>query len=438
MKNFFATLLGKMIIFFSRLFNLGSGSTWPGHLAFLINKNFIEDILKKNPEKKIIVVSGTNGKTTTVELIKFILKKRGISVITNEEGANLLNGMASSLIRNINFFGKFTQSVIIWETDEFNLPLIVKKTLPDGVILLNLFRDQLDRYGEVNTIAQRWLNALKETPKKTKIYLNGDDPQLMFLGKKLKKEKKIYFFGINRSLMNEKKVPHDADSSFCPVCGTKLVYHKIAYSHLGDYYCSKCQFKRGLVEKFNDKKIFYPLSGLFMKYNTHAVILFLMTFFNIEFNFINKNLRLFQPKFGRQEEIKIGEKDGLIFLVKNPASYNQAIKTVFEKEKEKKIDCFLILNDRIPDGRDVSWIWDVDFEKLSNGDKIYIAGDRGFEMALRLKYNFIDEKKLIFFEDLKSAIDNISKIKYKGKIYVFPNYSAMLELRKLLVGRKFL
>ncbi len=438
MKIFFAILFGKIIILFSRLLNLGSGSTWPGHLAFLINKNFIEDILKKNSEKKIIIVSGTNGKTTTVELIKFILEKKGISVISNEEGANLLNGMASSLIKNCDFFGKFSQKVIIWETDEFNLPLIIKKTTPDGIILLNLFRDQLDRYGEVNTIAHRWLEALKEVPNKTKIYLNGDDPQLMFLGKKLVKEKEAYLFGVSESLMSEKEIPHDADSSFCPVCGGRLIYHQIAYSHLGDYYCPKCQFKRELVKKFNEKKIFYPLSGLFMKYNTHAVILFLITFFNIEFNFINKNLKLFPPKFGRQEKIKIGQKVGFIFLVKNPASYNQAIKTVIEKEKKEKIDYFLILNDRIPDGQDISWIWDVDFGRLSKANKIFITGDRGFEMALRLKYDLVEEKKLIIFEDLKSAINHISKLKDKDKIYIFPNYSAMLELRKLTVGRKFL
>ncbi len=438
MKIFFAILLGKLTIFFSRLFNLGNGSTWPGHLAFLINRNFIEDILKKNFQKKIIIISGTNGKTTTVELIKFILGKKGIRVISNEEGANLLNGMASSIIKNCNFFGNFSQEVIVWETDEFNLPLIIKRISPDGVILLNLFRDQLDRYGEVNTIAHRWFNALKEIPNKTKIYLNGDDPQLMFLGKKLKKEKEIYFFGLDQSSMNEKEIPHDADSSFCPICGTKLIYNRIAYSHLGDFFCSRCRFKRETVENFKNKKICYPLSGLFMKYNTHAVILFLMSFFNIEFNFINKNLRLFRPKFGRQEKIKIGRKDGFIFLVKNPASFNQAIKTVIGKEKKEKIDYFLILNDRIPDGRDISWIWDVDFEKLSKAGRIYIAGDRSFEMALRLKYDLIEEKKLTIFNDLKSAINYLSQVRGKRKIYIFPNYSAMLELRKLLVGRKFL
>ncbi|MDO9027593.1 MAG: Mur ligase family protein, partial [Candidatus Roizmanbacteria bacterium] len=185
MKNIFIILICKIISKFIQFLNLGSGSTWPGHLALIINDKFIENVVNKNKNLKIIVIAGTNGKTTSTALLKFLLEKSGKKVFTNQEGANLLNGVASSIIKNSNIFSQLKYDFAIFESDELNLSLFLKKISPDKILILNLFRDQLDRYGEVNTIALKWLESLKTLSAKTEVFINGDDPQLYFIGSKL-------------------------------------------------------------------------------------------------------------------------------------------------------------------------------------------------------------------------------------------------------------
>ena len=270
--NTILIFLGKLIIKISQIFNLGSGSTWPGHLALIINHKFIEDVINKNKGIKIIVIAGTNGKTTSTALLKFLLEKSGHKVFTNIEGANLLNGVASSIINNSNIFSRLKYDFAIFESDELNLPLLLNKISPDKILILNLFRDQLDRYGEVNTIALKWLESLKKLSVETEIFINGDDPQLYFIGTQL--SQKVQYFGVEKSLMKLKNIPHDVDSIFCPVCLSLLQYHQLSFAHLGDFYCSNCQFKRfGIVNDFSNKKISYPMSGLYNVYNTNAILL---------------------------------------------------------------------------------------------------------------------------------------------------------------------
>ena len=271
--NLILILIGKLIINISKVFNFGSGSTWPGHIALTINNKFIENVIDNNKDLKIIVIAGTNGKTTSTALLKFILEKSGKKVFTNNEGANLLNGVASSIIKNISVSSKLKFDFAIFESDEFNLPLLLRKISPDKILILNLFRDQLDRYGEVNTIALKWLESLKTLTDKTEVFINGDDPQLYYIGTTL--TKKVQYFGIEKKLMKLKDIPNDVDSIYCPVCLSMLKYHRLSYAHLGDFYCSKCDFKRfgEVVNDFSDAKINYPMSGLYNVYNTNAVLL---------------------------------------------------------------------------------------------------------------------------------------------------------------------
>src|SRR3989338_1494933 len=222
-----------------------------------LNK-FIENVVNKNKNLKVTVIAGTNGKTTSTALLKFLLEKSGQKVFTNNEGANLLNGVASSIIKNSNIFSQLKYDFAIFESDELNLPLLLKKISPDKILILNLFRDQLDRYGEVNTIALKWLESLKTLSSKTEVFINGDDPQLYFIGSKLLQ--KVQYFGVEAKLMKLKNIPHDVDSIFCPVCLSLLHYHQLSFAHLGNFYCSNCQFKRGNVNDFSNVKINYPMS----------------------------------------------------------------------------------------------------------------------------------------------------------------------------------
>lgn len=433
--NFCIVLLGKFIVFLSRFLNLGSGSTWPGHIALSINKNFIKDVLQ-NSKLKIILIAGTNGKTTTSKLIKTILEydKKSLPahwrVFQNEGGANLLNGIASSLVLHSTVLCKLNYDYAIFEIDENTLPLILKEiSNPDFIIILNLFRDQLDRYGEVNIISKKWYEALRKLSKNTTLILNADDPQVAYLG--LHPEGvSVKYFGINST--NTNKIQHASDSTYCPRCGEKLIYKSIYFSHLGDWNCKKCNFKR--PNDIFTASPFYPLTGTYNEYNANAAVL-LAKLNNVNNRTIEQSLKNFKPAFGRQEILSVNEKRVQIFLSKNPTSLNESLKTIASLNAKNLL---LVLNDRIPDGRDVSWIWDVDFEDFSTQFKNIIAsGDRVYDMGLRLKY--AEFKKFITEENLTKATSMaIKNTPTNETLYILATYSAMLEVRRILTGKKIL
>lgn len=427
-------ITGKLISIISRFLNLGSGSTWPGHIALNFNKNFIKDLLK-NSKVKIILIAGTNGKTTTGKLIQTILQKDGKKVFQNQAGANLLNGIASSLISNSDLSGKTKKDFAILEIDENTLPLILKEIHnPDFVIILNLFRDQLDRYGEVNTISKKWGEALKNLNKETTLILNADDPQIAYLASHLKGVN-VKYFGI-KPKFKQQKTQHASDSTYCPSCGNKLIYNSVYFSHLGDWECKDCKFKH--PEKALTESPIYPLAGTYNEYNTNAAVLF-AKINNINNLTIQQSLENFKPAFGRQEEIKIGNKTVKIFLSKNPTSFNESLKTI---KGLKAKNLLIVLNDKIPDGLDVSWIWDIDFEDfIYSFMNIVVSGARVYDLALRIKYAqpIINDSLFTIEEDLDKAISlSFDKTPKSETLYILPTYSAMLEVRKILTGRKIL
>lgn len=418
--------IGKLISSVSRLFNLGHGSTWPGHVALSLNPKFIQQILNKS-RTKIVLIAGTNGKTTTGKLIRTILEKVGYSVFQNESGANLLNGIASAIILNSKN-GKLTSDFAIFEVDENILPLALKEIMPDYLIILNLFRDQLDRYGEVNTIAKKWQDSVKILSQKTTLILNADDPQIAYLGKNT--YAKTLYFGLNDTSLHQKTYQHAVDSVYCLNCGNKLTYKTIYFSHLGDWECNNCSLARPGLTGMSP---FFPLTGVYNQYNTFAAVLTCTTI-GIDEKIIDSALQNFSPAFGRQEIIEISGKKVQLFLSKNPTSFNESLRTVRDLGAKNLL---LVLNDRIPDGRDVSWIWDVDFEEyIGKIDHISVSGDRAYDMALRIKYA----------ESLFHVDDNLEKLIHQAlektpendTLYILPTYSAMLEVRKILTGKKIL
>lgn len=437
MPNLLLITIGKILSKLSSSLNIGSGSTWPGNIALLINKNFIKEYIYRNKHIKVILIAGTNGKTTTSKLIKHILEKDGKKVFHNETGANLLNGIASCLIKYSNFKGILNFDIAIFENDENTLPQILSELRPSAVVILNLFRDQLDRYGEVNIVANKWKYALENLDEKTSVYLNGDDPLISYLGKDLKS--KIFYFGLDKTFMTKQEIPHDVDSIYCPNCSHKLSYDVISYSHLGDFNCERCGFKRHKTETFCNEKINYPLIGKYNIYNTNAAILLTNTYFSIPVDKISNYINNFKPAFGRQEIIRYKNKNIALLLSKNPTGFNQSIKVVTDSKIKNK-NLLIVLNDRIPDGKDVSWIWDVDFEKLQDiSGLIYISGDRAYDLAIRLKYEEFKNSSLKIYADLKEAIKAAVEETHQNEtLYILPTYSAMLEVRKILKGRSIL
>lgn len=440
MLNLPLTIIGKAISKISLVLNRGNGSTWPGHIALKGNKNFIKDILA-NSKTKIVIVAGTNGKTTTAGLIRIGLEKNGNSVLQNTSGANLLNGVASTILLNTDAKGHLTQDFAIFEVDENALPLVLNQITPDYLVLLNLFRDQLDRYGEIHTIAEKWKNAIAKLPEKTELILNADDPQIAYLGLSnvvaniAKQSHTISYFSLDDN-NSSSKIQHAADSVSCPKCGNKLTFDTVIFSHLGKWHCANCGLKHPKSEL--SSYTIYPLSGTYNKYNIMAAALVLQHV-GLKENKIHEAFKGFKPAFGRQEIITFQGKKVQLFLSKNPTSFNQSFCAIQELKGQTLL---LILNDRIPDGHDVSWIWDTNLSEIDTFKKILVAGDRVYDMALRLKYelgikNY--EEKVNTYEDVKQAINaGIDALTEKETLYILPNYSAMLDTRKILTGKKIL
>lgn len=440
--NVLLIFLGKLFSLISKTLNLGHGSTWPGHIALSLNKNFIKDIFK-NSKTKIILIAGTNGKTTTSLMIKKILEENGNSVFQNESGANLLNGIASSILSYSTLSGNLNYDYAIFEVDENSLPLILQELTPYCLLLLNLFRDQLDRYGEVNSIAKKWSSSIQQLNNlpagrqvRTILILNADDPQIAYLGNTRKEN--TFYFGLTDKKLGQTTYQHASDSTYCPKCGTKLTYSTVYYSHVGEWSCQKCKLTRPKLN-LSDSPIF-PLPGIYNKYNTIAAVLVaqLNTVSNLT---IKQSLTTFKPAFGRQELIELNNKKVQIFLSKNPTSFNESLRTITELNAKHIL---FVLNDRIPDGRDVSWIWDVDFEEyVDKFQTITVTGDRCFDMGLRIKYSNpqlpITNYQLRINPNLKNAIKAaFKKISESETLYILPTYSAMLKVRKILTGKKIL
>ncbi|MGK7954019.1 MAG: MurT ligase domain-containing protein, partial [Crocosphaera sp.] len=391
----------------------------------------------------VILVVGTNGKTTTSLLLRTILEDQNYKVAHNETGANLINGLVTTLLGNTNLIGTLTADYAILEVDENIVPLLLQDCQPSVILGLNLFRDQLDRYGEVDAISQRWQKAIAPLSPDTVIILNADDPTLSYLGQQLKQT--VRYFGLSESNLYLEEIPHAVDSIYCPSCGHPLTYQGVYLSHLGDFACEKCGFKKSPVAlKSQD----WPqiLIGVYNKYNTLAAGL-VAEELNIEKKAIFQTVKNFKAAFGRAEELTVNGKQVRILLSKNPVGMNETIRAVNDiKKMGQSSTTLLVLNDRIPDGTDVSWIWDVDTEPLVKmGGNLVVSGDRIYDMALRLKYSqeSLPEEnynvKLIVQEDLKEAIEVALNLTTEEEtLHIVPTYSAMLEVRGILTGRQIL
>ncbi|WP_267383960.1 Mur ligase family protein [Cyanobacterium sp. uoEpiScrs1] len=437
-----AVVVAKTVTSIVRWLNLGAASVLPGAIARRLHSNLLF-LLCEQVKQGVILIIGTNGKTTTSLLLRTILENQGLKVAHNETGANLINGLSTALLKNTNLLGRLTVDYAVLEVDENIVSLLLKEFQPRIIVGLNLFRDQLDRYGEVDLISQRWLTALAPLPPNTTVVLNADDPTLSYLGQQLLQ--RVRYFGLSEPDLYLQEIPHAVDSIYCPRCGATLNYKGVYLSHLGDFSCPSCNFTKS-KPALSSKVWPQILVGVYNKYNTLAAGLVAQEL-GIKIEHIFNSIRDFRAAFGRSEELSIEGRNVRILLSKNPVGMNETIRTVNELKVKGQVSTTLIaLNDRIPDGTDVSWIWDVDTEKLINlGGNLIISGDRVYDMALRLQYsqetftnrqNLVD---LIVEENLKVAIQTaLDLTPLNGTLNIIPTYSAMLEIRGILTGRRIL
>lgn len=424
MRLLLAIFIGKIISKLTRLLRIGGGSAAPGLYALKIEPRLVEKLIQKIP--KNIIITGTNGKTTTARMVAHFAKEAGLKVIRNHTGSNLERGVTSTLIQGVNLShpgGVFNRHLGIWELDEAAFNTVAPKIKPEIVVFLNVFRDQLDRYGEVDSVVKKWCQTLTTLTPQTMVIVNGDDANTKSLRGCFKG--KVQMFGVK---------------------GYKIVGESIEQRSEQENYDFEAKNVKlnGLKgSTFILQTTYYklqttlPLPGIYHIYDFLAAFAAGISL-GFDPNDMGSSIANFSPAFGRVEKIP----QGYIFLIKNPAGATQVFETItpFINSEDRLL---LALNDNLADGTDVSWIWDADFELFQNPSRalrlrsgsrdlnIYVSGTRAYDMANRLKYAGFDSKLINFEPNLKKAIRQ-AREGLKGSLYILPTYTAMLELQSIL------
>ena len=426
----------------SRAVGRGGGTTLPGKVLWRIDPRAVDELAARLPEG-VALVSATNGKTTTTAMAAEILggKRR---LAWNRAGANLMSGIASALVAGRR------ADLGLFEVDEGALPEALARSRPRAVALGNLFRDQLDRYGELEIVAERWRAAVAQLPQSSTLVVNADDP---VVGDLAQERGAALRFGLDDPRQARPALQHAADSKYCVRCGAPYDYAAIYVGHLGDYRCPRCDHHRPaldlvatdvelrglhssrfrLVTPVGVVEIELALPGLYNVYNAVAAAALSLAV-GAPLEDVRTGLARFSAAFGRFERIPAGGKSVVLLLVKNPAGANEVVRTL-----EIGVPPVLVvaLNDAIADGQDVSWIWDVDFEPLLEHVGLVIAtGDRAAEVGLRMTYGGLPAERLEVLPSLEQALDRgLGLVEAGTELVILPTYTAMLELRGVLAER---
>ncbi len=413
------------------------GVTLAGKIAMKMDPQILTELAGQVREK-IFVTCGTNGKTTTNNLLCSAVEAEGKKVICNHTGSNMLNGVVSAFVLGAKWNGKLDADYACIEIDEASTVRVFPYFKPDYMVLTNLFRDQLDRYGEIDITMKLLKKAMQMAPE-MKVIVNGDDALSAFLA--MDSGNEYVTFGIGEQYFKESDAREIREGQFCKKCGEKLNYHFYHYSQLGDYECPGCDFKRPELD-FNAKDIKAGGKLAFTVDNTRILANY-RGFYNI-YNILaayaagktagltlekyNQVLADYNPQNGRMETFQVGNTEIILNLAKNPAGFNQNISAVTEDEREK--DVIVLINDNSQDGTDVSWLWDVDFDRFKemNTTSITVSGIRCQDMRLRLKY--VDIPSTLEPDVEKAIRDKIAN--GVGNLYVLVNYTALYNTHNIL------
>lgn len=410
----------------------------PGYVAEKIGQTPLDQLLKKRRYAKTILVTGTNGKTTTTMLIAKLLQDGGYEVINNSSGSNLTRGVLTALLSDRR---QGARAVLLLEVDEASMPAVCQASKPDIILVLNIFRDQLDRYGEVDSTRRLIEKALEFAPN-AELILCADDPHVARLGVK---RFKPYYFGLDSTKVNALDNDHAVDVPLSPKTGAPIKYTRRYFGHVGIYDATDGSFTRpkpnlvttdvkqtanGQIIKIQINKehsltVCSQLYGLYNAYNI-AAALAVADSLDLDLSSASKTIESSASAFGRQEEISIYGKNCKFMLIKNPTGFNQVIQAFFQKPVSSAV--VIVINDNFADGRDVSWLWDAAVEDMKVAGKVVVSGTRAYDMALRLEYAGIDcEVEVDPMLALRKSCQSSS-----ADVLVLPTYTALLEIRKKL------
>jgi UDP-N-acetylmuramyl tripeptide synthase len=444
-RLFAEIMLARTAARLSRAAGAGGGTTLPGKLLWKLDPGAVDRLAARLP-KGSALISATNGKTTTSAMAARILAPSA-RLAHNRSGANLVSGVASALLAARH------AELGLFEVDEAALPEVSRRLRPRAVCLGNLFRDQLDRYGELELLAARWRGAVQELPAEAALVVNGDDPQVGDLVHERDPATRSVF-GIDDPRHASAELQHAADSKWCVRCGTPYTYAAAYIGHLGDYRCDACGHGRPaldvcaraielqglegvsfeLVTREGSRRIELAVPGVYNVYNALAAAS-LARALGGGLDVIQGGLHGFSAAFGRFERIRIDDRTLLVLLIKNPAGANEVVRTLIAGGAPTLL--LVALNDEIADGRDVSWIWDVDFEPLlGHLERLVATGERAAELALRFRYAGLPDEAIEVVPSLEEALDRGLELTPRGsELVALPTYTAMLTLRDL-VGRR--
>lgn len=443
-KQTFSVLVGKLAIIACRIVK-HSGTTLPGKIAARLDRRILSKLSKGF---YTILVTGTNGKTTTTSMIAQILSENGAEYITNKSGANLIGGITTLFIEAVNIFGKSKKDHAVIEVDEANVNVILEFLDPDIIVVTNFFRDQLDRYGELYTTLRKVQSGILKS-KKAKLILNADDSLCTSLG--LGTDKQTLFFGVDDNVSEYPDENITTDAAYCINCKSKYEYSYRVLGHLGGFKCPSCGYQRpspivkctGIDElttfstsfRFAVSDASYaltiPAPGFYNIYNALAAITFAHVM-NYPISKTAEALKKFEPSFGRMENIRIDDKNIKLILAKNPTGFDQIINYLLTVDE--RLNVAFLINDRTQDGKDISWLWDVDFEKLTKKEdgliNVYASGTRADDMAVRLKYAGVSAETIKVMKNYDDIIGNgLLSLEPENTLYIVPTYTAMLDIR---------
>jgi len=435
-----AILIGKILINMSRMLG-NQGSNLPGRVALKIYPPLLEE-LAQNTYKDSFIITGTNGKTTTTNMIAEIFKTNGSSYVHNQAGANMLSGITTAYIRQTNCTGQRFHDYALLETDEANVPLLLPIIKPRLILITNFFRDQLDRYGELDITINLIKEAVRDTD--TELLLNADDP----LQSHFSKETGLtcWYYGFGDTGYDSLSDAESREGRYCVFCGHELNYRRYHYAQLGQYHCPGCNNQNPknhftghelimnphINMQVNDIVLESPYQGFFNAYNVLAAVS-LARLEKIEAQIIKTALANFQPSAGRMEAFNINGKRAVLVLVKNPTGLNQSLAMLALDQADKNL--FIALNDNAADGRDISWIWDAEVELIADREarimRVICSGQRSGDIAVRVKYSGYDTKKIIINTSLKEGIEIAIGTECEVS-YIFCTYTALFASRKIL------